>query len=112
MGRARQARYLEQRGWTRRGDAWHSPREPENGFTLGRALHHQLTYDLAQGLSHFGWRVVAYSPRGYAQLVRSELEKPCTLPAALRQQAKREGRRVGEFTYELFLAATVDEPSS
>ncbi|WP_163989898.1 hypothetical protein [Pyxidicoccus caerfyrddinensis] len=104
---ARKAHYLRARGW----------REEEKGrwsndiFGLhptAKALHHQLTDDLSQALRQRGWQVLGYSERGYVQLRDGERGKPCSLPKALRTQARREKRPVAELTYSLFLAALLD----
>jgi hypothetical protein len=68
-------------------------------------VHHQLTHDLVKALGASGWKVLGYSPRGYVKLEDPLGDKPCSLPAALRRQARREKRLVGELTYSLFLAA-------
>ncbi len=100
---ARKVNYLRTRGW----------REEDGGFRhdalglhpLARAVHHQLTRDLSTALQPSGWQVVGYSPRGYVKLRLGDDGKPCSLPAALRVQARKEKRRVAELTYTLFLAA-------
>nr|WP_153865949.1 MULTISPECIES: hypothetical protein [Myxococcaceae] len=74
---------------------------------LAKALHHQLTDDLSQALRERGWQVLGFSERGYVQLREGERGRPCSLPKALRTQARREGRPVAELTYALFLAALV-----
>jgi hypothetical protein len=53
--------------------------------------------------------VVGYSERGYAKLRdgRGEVDD-CSLPKALRVQARREKRLVGELTYSFFLGSLVD----
>jgi hypothetical protein len=104
---ARKAHYLRARGW----------REEEKGswsndilglHPTAKALHHQLTDDLSQALRQRGWQVLGYSERGYVQLRDGERGKPCSLPKALRTQARREKRPVAELTYSLFLAALLD----
>ncbi|MCP3137080.1 hypothetical protein [Pyxidicoccus xibeiensis] len=103
---ARKAQYLRARGW----------REEEGGWSndifglhpLAKAIHHQLTDDLSQALRQRGWQVLGYSERGYVQLRDGEHGKPCSLPKALRTQARREKRLVGELTYSLFLAALLE----
>lgn len=107
MGRARQIQYLGTRGWRTHEDGkWSSPRFDEP-VPLARALHRQLTEDLAAGLAPHGWRIDGYSPRGYARMADPVDGGTCPLPAALRRQARREGRKVAELTYSLFLAAIV-----
>ncbi|MCE9671209.1 hypothetical protein LY474_25695 [Myxococcus stipitatus] len=107
---ARKANYLRSRGW----------REEEGGWTndifgrqpLARAIHHQLTDDLSQALVARGWLVHGYSERGYVQLRDGENARPCSLPKALRTQARREKRPVAELTYALFLAALLGTDAS
>lgn len=106
MGRARQENYLVARGWRQQQNTWSSPRF-EEPVPIQRALHRQLTFDLAAGLAPHGWRITGYSPRGYAKLSDPVKGDSCTLPGALRRQAKREGRKVADLTYALFLAAIV-----
>ena len=105
---ARKARYLRARGWQEEDGGWVHPvfgRVP-----LAKAVHHQLTDDLSQALRARGWEVVGFSQRGYVQLRDGERGgPPCSLPKALRTQARREGRPVAELTYLLFLAALTDE---
>jgi hypothetical protein len=108
MGRARQINYLETRGWARSGKDWACPRHTVQPQTLSRAVHHQLTEDLCRGLAAYGWKVVAFSERGYARLWDPEADEECSLPAALRRQARRSKRRAGELAYSLFLAAMVN----
>ena len=55
-----------------------------------------------------GWQVVGFSERGYVQLRDGERGKPCSLPKALRIQARRERRPVAELTYSLFLSALLE----
>jgi hypothetical protein len=105
MGRARQENYLAARGWRSVDGRWVSPTFEDDPLPIQRALHRQLTADLAAGLSPHGWKIVGYSPRGYAKLQDPVKGDSCTLPGALRRQAKREGRKVAELTYSLFLAA-------
>jgi len=52
--------------------------------------------------------VAGFSPRGYVQLRDGEHGQSCSLPKALRTQARREKRPVAELTYLLFLAALLD----
>ncbi|HET9450242.1 MAG TPA: hypothetical protein VFO83_05145 [Aggregicoccus sp.] len=110
LSRARKANYLRARGWREEQGRWVSAifgTQP-----LARALHHQLTDDLSQALVRLGWQVVGFSERGYVQLRDAAHGKPCSLPKALRTQARRERRPVAELTYSLFLAALLAEPSS
>ena len=105
---ARKANYLRARGWREAGRGWtHDIFGPQ---TLARAVHHQLTDDLSQALCQRGWQVLGFSARGYVQLRDGAQGKPCSLPRALRTQARREGRPVAELTYSLFLAALLDSP--
>jgi hypothetical protein len=101
----RKANYLRARGWREEDGRWVS--EAFGVHPLTRALHHQLTADLSQALCALGWEVVGYSPRGYVQLRDGGRGSAMSLPRALRIQARREGRRVAELTYTLFLAALV-----
>jgi hypothetical protein len=107
LGRARQERYLAARGWRAEDEGWGCPRHTPPALPLARALHFQLTEDLCQGLAPLGWTVVGFSPRGYAKLRDPLKGDACSLPAALRRQARRERRPVAELTYTLFLAAWV-----
>ncbi|ADO74683.1 hypothetical protein [Stigmatella aurantiaca] len=100
---ARKARYLRARGWREEKGGWSN--ELLGLLPTAKALHHQLTDDLSQALCQRGWRVMGYSERGYVQLRDGERGKPCSLPKALRTQARREKRPVAELTYSLFLAA-------
>lgn len=100
---ARKARYLRSRGWREDAGTWTS--EIFGPQPLAKALHHQLTDDLSQALRERGWQVLGYSERGYVQLRDGERGRPCSLPKALRTQARREQRPVAELTYSLFLAA-------
>ncbi len=103
LSRVRKAAYLRQRGWREQGGAWVS--EIFGAHPLAKALHHQLTDDLSQGLKAHGWEVLGYSERGYVKLREGGKGKACSLPKALRVQARREKRPVAELTYSLFLAA-------
>lgn len=107
---ARKANYLRARGWTEQDGRWHSQTFGEH--TMAKAVHHQLTADLSAALAPLGWQVVGYSARGYVQLRDGETGRPCSLPKALRSQARREKRRVAELTYTLFLSALVDAEMS
>jgi hypothetical protein len=100
--------YLARRGWSQKEGAWSCAASALGPFPLKRAVHLQLTDDLCWALAPAGWKVVGYSPRGYAQLQDAGEARPCSLPAALRRQAKREGRPVADFSYSLFLAAMLD----
>ena len=103
LSMARKANYLRARGWREEDGGWF---HVDFGyFPLARAIHHQLTRDLSDALCRSGWQVAGYSERGYVKLRPATGGKPCSLPAALRAQARAEKRRVGELTYELFLAA-------
>jgi hypothetical protein len=101
----RKRNYLLARGWRVSHEGWTCARHTEEPQRLSRALHFQLTEDLTAGLARSGWRVEGYSPRGYARLTDPEGKGSCSLPAALRRQARREKRKVAEFTYLLYLAA-------
>lgn len=109
LGRARQIHYLHERGWQEEASGWRCARRGTDAYKLSRALHHQLTEDLCAGLSAAsGWRVVDYSDRGYARLRDPRTAEDCSLPEALRREARHQHRRVGELTYSLFLAAILD----
>ncbi len=103
---ARKAHYLRARGWREAERGWHS--EIFGTLPLGKAIHHQLTDDLSQALCRRGWQVVGFSERGYVQMREGEHGKPCSLPKALRAQARREKRPVAELTYSLFLSALLE----
>jgi hypothetical protein len=107
LGRARQRTYLQNRGWVETSAGWAHARSLDEPYTLSRALHHQLTFDLTQALARWHWRVETYSARGYAQLIDGTTGERRTLPAALRLEARRQGQPVKEFTYALFLNATL-----
>ena len=102
---ARKEKYLTGSGWRRDEDRWLGPTPDTEPLPINKAVHHQLTRDLSQALGAFGWKVVGYSQRGYARMQDPSDESLCSLPAALRKQARREGRPVGQLTYSLFLAA-------
>lgn len=105
---ARKVEYLTASGWSREGSAWR-PADPDAElFPLARAVHHQLTADLCKALARFGWSVSGYSPRGYAQLVDPRDGSSCSLPSALRREARRRKVPVRELTYSLFLAARLE----
>lgn len=106
LSRARKAHYLRTRGWREEGRGWHS--EIFGTLPLAKALHHQLTDDLSQALRQRGWQIAGFSERGYVQLRDGEHGKSCSLPKALRTQARREKRPVAELTYSLFLAALLE----
>ncbi|MCI0573771.1 MAG: hypothetical protein L0Y66_23795 [Myxococcaceae bacterium] len=103
---ARKASYLRARGWREEEGGWSSA--VFGLLPMAKALHHQLTDDLSQALCRLGWQVVGFSERGYVQMRDGERGKPCSLPKALRTQARREKRPVAELTYSLFLAALLD----
>ncbi len=107
---ARKRRYLEARGWRETPEGFRCERHLDLAFPLARALHHQLTEDLTQALVPLGWEIAGYSPRGYVKLRdrQAPRDPTCSLPKALRIQARREKRKVGELTYSLFLAAFVE----
>jgi hypothetical protein len=109
LGRARQQRSLAARGWQLEEEGWACARHTPPALPLARALHFQLTEDLCLGLAPSGWTVVGFSPRGYAKLRDPVKQDACSLPAALRRQARRERRLVAELSYTLFLAAWVGE---
>jgi hypothetical protein len=104
---ARKAHYLRTRGWSETERGWQSP--IFGTLPLAKALHHQLTDDLSQALRKRGWQVLGFSERGYVQMRDGEHGKPCSLPKALRTQARREKRAVAELTYSLFLAALLED---
>lgn len=99
---ARKTHYLTLRGWLPVGDDWALP-PTLTPVKLARAVHHQLTADLCAQLAPHGWTVVEHSQRGYAKLADPLDGSTCSLPAALRRQARREKRPVRELTYALFL---------
>ncbi|QSQ20447.1 hypothetical protein JY651_35115 [Pyxidicoccus parkwayensis] len=103
---ARKAHYLRARGWREEEKGWSS--DIFGLHPMAKAIHHQLTDDLSQALRQRGWQVLGYSERGYVQLRDGERGKPCSLPKALRTQARREKRLVAELTYSLFLAALLE----
>ncbi|MBS1151433.1 MAG: hypothetical protein H6Q89_3131 [Myxococcaceae bacterium] len=102
---ARKEKYLLGAGWRSGEGGWSSPEPDTEPLAINKAVHHQLTRDLSTALASSGWKVVGYSPRGYARMQDPADESLCSLPAALRRQARREGRPVGQLTYSLFLAA-------
>ncbi|RKG76987.1 hypothetical protein D7W79_16465 [Corallococcus exercitus] len=103
---ARKVNYLRARGWREDAEGWSSERF--RPVPIARAIHHQLTDDLSRALCGMGWQVLGYSPRGYVQLRDGERGQACSLPKALRLQARRERRPVAELTYALFLAALLE----
>ena len=105
---ARKHHYLEGSGWRAVKGGWLGPSPESEPLALARAIHHQLTCDLAAALVRLGWRVAGYSERGYARLEDPSNQTKCSLPAALRRQARREGRPVQQLTYSLFLAAWLE----
>ena len=102
---ARKEKYLAGSGWKKGEGAWSSPQPDTERLPLNKAVHHQLTHDLSSALAASGWKVAGYSQRGYARMEDPTDASQCSLPAALRRQARREGRPVGQLTYSLFLAA-------
>ena len=103
---ARKANYLRAKGWREEEGGWAS--DIFGLLPMAKAVHHQLTDDLSQALRERGWQVLGFSERGYVRLREGERGKPCSLPKALRTQARREKRPVAELTYELFLAALLE----
>jgi hypothetical protein len=103
MSRQRKASYLTARSWKEKEGRWHH--EIFGDHPLAKAIHHQLTDDLSQAMRKLGWRIQGFSERGYVQLEDSLTGERCSLPKALRLQARRERRPVAELTYSLFLAA-------
>ena len=106
LSMARKANYLRARGWREEDGGWFHL--DFGHFPVAKAIHHQLTRDLSAALCRSGWEIAGYSERGYVKLRPPAGGKVCSLPAALRAQARAEKRRVGELTYELFLAAIDD----
>jgi len=103
---AKKVAYLAHRGWRREaGGHWQSPVPVTDPVPLAKAIHHQLTEDLTRALSAFGWKVVDFTDRGYARLEDPVRGDRCSLPAALRRQARRERRPVRELTVALFVSA-------
>lgn len=107
---ARKLEYLAEAGWTKVAASWRPPDPDAETFPLARAVHHQLTADLCAALAPFGWKVSGYSERGYAKLVDPRDASECSLPAALRREARRRQVPVRELTYSLFLAARLVRP--
>ena len=103
----RKVKYLRESGWTEEDGSWRGPGPEAEAFPLARALHHQLTADLSAALGSRGWKVREYSQRGYVKLVDPQDESVCSLPGALRKQARRDGCPVRELTYALFLNAAL-----
>jgi hypothetical protein len=108
LGIARKKKYLLGSGWVEGEAGWESPEPDTAPVPLNKAVHHQLTWDLTRAMGALGWKVASYSERGYARMQDPIDESLCSLPAALRKQARREGRPVGQLTYSLFLAALLD----
>jgi hypothetical protein len=102
---ARKTAYLRGSGWTCDEGRWRSAALETEALALSRALHHQLTIDLTAALVARGWTVDGYSPRGYARMRAPGASKTCSVPAALRSEARRGAEKVAELTYSLFLAA-------
>jgi len=107
LSRERQVTYLREAGWKEEDGQWRGPGVEAEVFPQSRALHHQLTQDLSEALGARGWKIGAYSQRGYAKLVDPHDASACSLPGALRKQARRDGCPVRELTYSLFLAAVL-----
>lgn len=103
----RKRHYLLGSGWKEEDGKWRGPAVDAEAFPLAHALHHQLTADLSQALGARGWKVGGYSQRGYASMVDPKDASECSLPGALRRQARRDGCPVRELTYSLFLAAVL-----
>jgi hypothetical protein len=103
----RKLSYLRAAGWREAEGKWRGPAADAEAFPLPRALHHQLTHDLTQALGLRGWKVKDYSERGFAKLIDPKDGSTCTLPGALRRQARRDGCPVRELTYGLFLNAVL-----
>jgi hypothetical protein len=101
----RKLKYLHDSGWKEEKGKWTGPTPDAEAFPLSRALHHQLTADLTRALAKWGWKVSDYSQRGFARLIDPKDASTCSLPGALRRQARRDGCPVRELTYSLFLAA-------
>ena len=108
LSRARKVNYLTARGWVAAEGGWQCERLWPLPLPVSKALHHQLTEDLTAALVGLGWKVIGYSQRGYARMESAQGGPSCSLPAALRKQARVEKRAVGELTYSLFLRALVD----
>ena len=108
----RKTKYLREAGWREEGSLWTSPQPDAEPCALSRALHHQLTADLSAALQERGWKVGGYSQRGYVKLIDPKDESSCSLPGALRRQARRDGCPVRELTYSLFLNVTLKRDES
>ena len=107
----RKVKYLREAGWKEEEGQWRGPAVEAEVFPLARALHHQLTADLTEALRARGWKILEYSQRGYVKLMDPQDEASCSLPGALRKQARRDGCPVRELTYGLFLAAMLKRTS-
>lgn len=103
----RKVKYLREAGWSEELGKWRGPGAEAEAFPIARALHHQLTKDLSEALGARGWKILEYSQRGYVKLSDPKDESSCSLPGALRRQARRDGCPVRELTYGLFLAAVL-----
>lgn len=112
LSNERKVKYLLESGWLQEGKNWRGSGPEAEVFPLARALHHQLTADLSAALGARGWKVGEYSQRGYAKLVDPQDESSCSLPGALRRQARRDGCPVRELTYALFLGAVLKRQPS
>lgn len=108
LSRARKENYLRARGWQQAETSWSCARLGLEDVPLPRAVHHQLTEDLATAMVALGWEIVGFSERGYVKLRSASGGAPCSLPKAMRLQARKEKRPVAELTYSLFLAALVE----
>jgi hypothetical protein len=107
LSKVKQHGYLTARGWREeKPGLWSCARLEVTPIRLSRAMHHQLTDDLCEALAAFGWKVKGYSLKGYAQLEDPLKGETCTLPEALRRQARRHKVKVSPFTRALFEAAT------
>ena len=103
LSKARKEQYLRERGWGHADGAWRAPVAAGEAYPLSRAVHHQLTADLCRALEPSGWAVAGYSARGYARLLDPKDSSECSLPAALRRQARRQQVAVAQLTRSLFL---------
>lgn len=111
LSNERKLQYLRDSGWNEEAGKWRGPGVDAEPFPLARALHHQLTADLSAALGVRGWKIVEYSQRGYVKLADPKDSSSCSLPGALRRQARRDGCPVRELTYSLFLDAVLKRES-